>query len=354
MGIGLMEAVWTQSEAEDSYRLLLIAIANNANDDSRVGWPGIAYLSVRIRKSERQTQRLIHDLAETEDLAVEWGVGRGNTNIYHVLTGMTPQEKAERKELVARINEGQEVSDARRCIQKGDVYCHLKARQTAAKKVTSSDRKGDIQDKKGDIELRKGDTAMSTEPSLELSDKPSVKPSEVAAAADAAPPAPVAEKPSPPVVPSRPKKAGRQETPEETAYYAACVPALAEVCQVDLRVPGEWARCKKPLQALYHATVRPTPALIRQHYGTAGGYWYASDFRGKKGEAPEPHFVQNTWGKATSAAPRVVPASGTNARAAPSKSERTAAAVDEYLRDLRQGPTSGTQILDAQGKVIYG
>ena len=148
-------------------------------------------------------------------------------------------------------------------------------------------------------------------------------------AASAAPP------PSPPsqpvlsetVPPPPPKRASRvaKETPEETAYYAACVPVVARVCRIDLQVPGEWARCKKPLQALYHATVRPTPDLLALHYEMPAGYWYTRDFRGQKGETPEPHWIQNTWGKAVSPAPRVVPSGNGHARAAPPQEDGIAA-----------------------------
>ena len=331
MSAKLMGEVWSLDLPQHE-KLVALALADHGEDDGSQIFPSVARLAWKTGYTERRVQQILRSLEEKgliEPVAHAQG-GRGHAAEYQMYTERVKRNApfSAKGEIRERVK-----STAQR------VKSSAERVKSSAERVKSTAIKGEA-----------GFTPTIIDSSLQ----PSVQPSGVAAAAGAAPPAPVAEKPSPPVVPSRPKKAGRQETPEETAYYAACVPALAEVCQVDLRVPGEWARCKKPLQALYHATVRPTPALIRQHYGTAGGYWYASDFRGKKGEAPEPHFVQNTWGKATSAAPRVVPASGTNARAAPSKSERTAAAVDEYLRDLRQGPTSGTQILDAQGKVIYG
>lgn len=88
-------------------------------------------------------------------------------------------------------------------------------------------------------------------------------------------------------------------TEEERAYYAETVPALAEACRLDLGIDGVWAQCQKQLRALYNAQVRPTAALIVREYGQPGGYWYAHDWRGQKGEAPTPHFVTNTWGAAT-------------------------------------------------------
>lgn len=146
------------------------------------------------------------------------------------------------------------------------------------------------------------------------------------AAAQSAPPV----KPSKPVLsePKKPVSRQRKEPPEETAYYAECVPVVARVCRIDLAITGEWARCKKPLQALYHATIRPTPELLAVHYERPTGYWYAHDFRGLKGDPPEPHWIQNTWGKATSGAPRVV-----NGNGPPGRQYRgsAAAAMDEGL-----------------------
>jgi len=106
-----------------------------------------------------------------------------------------------------------------------------------------------------------------------------------------------AETVEPVVKPSR--KREPKTTEEERAYYAETVPALAEACRLDLGIDGVWAQCQKQLRALYNAQVRPTAALIVREYGQPGGYWYAHDWRGQKGEAPTPHFVTNTWGAAT-------------------------------------------------------
>lgn len=151
-------------------------------------------------------------------------------------------------------------------------------------------------------------------------------------------------------MPASPKRASRavKETPEETAYYAACVPVVARVCRIDLKVTGEWARCKKPLQALYHATIRPTPDLLALHYETPAGYWYAHDFRGQKGETPEPHWIQNTWGKAVSAAPRVVQGGNGHARAAPAQEDGIGAL---RARLTGQTPTNGSVI---EGRFKHG
>lgn len=117
--------------------------------------------------------------------------------------------------------------------------------------------------------------------------------------------------------PSKVKTAPRQRdpklSPDEQAYYAETVPVMAEACCIDLAVEGAWARCQKQLRALYHATVRPTPDLLRREYIQPGGHWYTHDWRGLKGQAPEPQHIAATWGAATTYRDK----SNGHARAAP-------------------------------------
>lgn len=158
-----------------------------------------------------------------------------------------------------------------------------------------------------------------------------------------------AETVEPVVKPSR--KREPKTTEEERAYYAETVPALAEACRLDLGIDGVWAQCQKQLRALYNAQVRPTAALIVREYGQPGGYWYAHDWRGQKGEAPTPHFVTNTWGAAT--AYRDKP--NGHARAAPtgSKYDRSLEVLRRRMgtADPTESPPDPTVI---EGRIIYG
>lgn len=123
-------------------------------------------------------------------------------------------------------------------------------------------------------------------------------------AAPAAPPPPPPPAPSEPKTvpqPASPKKTGRaaQETPEETAYYRACVPVMARAAELDLKVDGVWAQCQKALRALYHAEVRPTPDLIEREFVRRDGYWYTQFWKGRdKNEPPEPHDFPGNWKRA--------------------------------------------------------
>lgn len=159
---------------------------------------------------------------------------------------------------------------------------------------------------------------------------------------------------APPIPPSSPSKVkvSRKRvpalTPEEQAYYAETVPALAAACHVDLSVTGAWAQCQKQLRALYNAQTRPTADIIAREYGAPGGYWYAQDWRGQKGEPPTPHFVTNTWGAATTFKAAAPVANG-HARPAPaSKYDRS---LEVLRRRMGQAQAESTVI---EGRVVNG
>ncbi len=179
MSIKIMNAVWHLSKQKGTSLLLLIAIADNANDDGEA-WPGIEYLARKIRMSERQTQRLVRDLEKTDELIVERGGGRGNAHRYFILAGKPPEDIAALK---SREKKGDKMSPfpggttARSPrAKKGDKLSPFpeEAKEQPAEpekgdKLTpfpteTPALKGDIQVQKGDIFGLKGDTAMSPEP----------------------------------------------------------------------------------------------------------------------------------------------------------------------------------------------
>jgi hypothetical protein len=179
MSIKIMNAVWHLSRQKGTPLLLLIAIADNANDNGEA-WPGIEYLARKIRMSERQTQRLVRDLEKTDELIMERGGGRGNVHRYFILVGKPPEEIADLK---AREKKGDKMSPfpgrtpthPTRAI-KGDKMSPFpeEAKKQPAKPLKGDKLtpfptetpvlKGDTQVQKGDIFVLKGDTAMSPEP----------------------------------------------------------------------------------------------------------------------------------------------------------------------------------------------
>lgn len=104
MSIEVMNQVWTQSEQKGSSLLLLLAIADNANNKGEA-YPGIEYLSRKVRMSRRQTQRLVQELDRTNELAVIWGgSGPKDAHFFFILVGKSPEDIQTTKEKVAKIN----------------------------------------------------------------------------------------------------------------------------------------------------------------------------------------------------------------------------------------------------------
>ena len=110
MSIEVMNRVWTHSTQKGSNLLLLLAIADNANNKGEA-YPGIDYLSRKVRMSRRQTQRLVQALERSNELAVIWGgAGPGTFNFYFILVGKSPKEIQATIEKAAEINAKREGS----------------------------------------------------------------------------------------------------------------------------------------------------------------------------------------------------------------------------------------------------
>ncbi len=85
MSIKLMGQVWDDVTVGGSELLVLLSLADHANDDG-ICWPSIPRLAMRARLSERQTQRVLHKLEELGHIEVlTKGDGRGHSTLYRVL-----------------------------------------------------------------------------------------------------------------------------------------------------------------------------------------------------------------------------------------------------------------------------
>jgi hypothetical protein len=146
MSIKIMNRVWSDSKQKGSALLLLLAIADNCNDDG-IGFPGIAYLANKTRMSDRQTQRLIQYLDSTNELAVVWAAGRGKSHFFYVLSGLPENEISEKKAKAKKVNDER---------GNGDKMSPIK--------TVKGDKLAPENAVKGDIFGVKGDIAMSPEP----------------------------------------------------------------------------------------------------------------------------------------------------------------------------------------------
>lgn len=88
-------------------------------------------------------------------------------------------------------------------------------------------------------------------------------------------------------------KRKRKEPSQKQLDAQAMFSALAKVCQIDLITITDTQRKQLNQSGLRLRKANATPADM-EPFAT---WWYANDWRGKKGDAPRPAQVRETWGK---------------------------------------------------------
>lgn len=87
----LSELVWKNSRAEGITRLVLLAVADRANDKSAIAWPSIADLESRTKVHRATIIRHLAKLVKMGELeVVKQGGGRGTTH-FRVVPAAAPQ-----------------------------------------------------------------------------------------------------------------------------------------------------------------------------------------------------------------------------------------------------------------------
>lgn len=189
MSVKVMSLVWDKSRHTGTALVMLLAIADHANDDG-VCWPAVETIARKARVKKRQATNLIAQLEASGELIVRRGLGRNNTSIYIVAIGdsAVTQRAIDRAEKV----------------------------QSSAEKVQSSVIKGAI--------------AIAPDP-LEPSIEPSLDPSARAAAEPPAPPPPPA---APSVEAEKPNTKSLVQQPAVLAYRDVFLayPSKAQMVQI--------------------------------------------------------------------------------------------------------------------------
>ncbi len=225
MSIKVMSAIWDNSQQTGSALLMLLAIADHANDDG-VCWPSVETLAQKARVKARQAQNLIVQLEESGELVVHRGRGRNNTSIYVVTVG------------------------GKGAIQRAIDYAEKV--QSGAEKVQSSAEKVQSSALKGAI-------AIAPDP-LEPSIEPSLEPLGRAAAEPSAPP-PAAAAPS--VMAELPEQPATTKTltqqPAIVAYHEIFLayPSKAQMTQILRHGIDDTARWNEVLGAWCRSGYNP-------------------------------------------------------------------------------------------------
>lgn len=79
-----MNEVIEAAPVEQGALLVLIMLADSADEHSRQCWPAVSTIARRSRLSERQVQYCLKDLAARGMIEIETNAGRSGTNLYRV------------------------------------------------------------------------------------------------------------------------------------------------------------------------------------------------------------------------------------------------------------------------------
>jgi hypothetical protein len=103
MSIRVMTRVWDTAQAEGGALLVLLALADYADDDG-YAYPKEAQIASKARLSDRQVRTVIKTLAQRGELAYQTSQGRNTRSWYVVLSGLDDTTKAERISGLAERN----------------------------------------------------------------------------------------------------------------------------------------------------------------------------------------------------------------------------------------------------------
>lgn len=84
MSVHYMSWVFRHSPTQHSDRLVLLALADNANDDTGLAWPSVETLAAKARVTERTCRRCLRHL-ERDECISSAGVSKSGTIVYKVL-----------------------------------------------------------------------------------------------------------------------------------------------------------------------------------------------------------------------------------------------------------------------------
>lgn len=91
MSIRVMSWVWEHSRAAGIDRLVLLAIADAANDDGAQAWPSGETLARKTGVNLRTVQRSMRRLVDLGEVSVKTNAGKNGANVYRVhMTTPTP------------------------------------------------------------------------------------------------------------------------------------------------------------------------------------------------------------------------------------------------------------------------
>lgn len=83
MSVRVSKWVWEHSKASSGARLVLLCLADHANDDSNEAWPSVATIARLVRLGERQVFKHLHSLIAAGEI-IESGAGPRGVKKYRI------------------------------------------------------------------------------------------------------------------------------------------------------------------------------------------------------------------------------------------------------------------------------
>lgn len=327
-----VQAVLEHSAAHESERLVLICIADRA-DDNRQCYPSIADIARRARLNAQVTSRIINRLVAAGEL-IRW-LRVGASTRYIVTAGLTPAEveahsvvawnltvkqvEINNKDAKTRLSRSKGNAPTLRANIEGSKIANPSSESpvTLLAKVEGSNLTDPSSEGTPPFERKSSHPSSDarTEPSIEPSIEPSVLREDA---------------PTPPAESKSEKGAQEEKKPRERDLF---FDRLVELTHSDPALHGaQIGKTKKQLLA-----VKATSEQL-DHFEV---YWRCADWRGQKGQPPTLANILGEWGRAKH---WQQPAPGVTSQARPTNQplrgvDKSLAAIDEFLA-IRKGASS--------------